>query len=69
VGWALLADPDAAGSPQSAGTLSWSGAYGHTWFVDRQKELCVLAMTNTTPEGVNGQFPVMLRDAVYSGLA
>lgn len=69
VGWALLADPDAAGSPQSAGTLSWSGAYGHTWFVDRQEELCVLAMTNTTPEGVNGQFPVMLRDAVYSGLA
>lgn len=67
VGWALLADPDAAMSPQSAGTLSWSGAYGHTWFVDRKNELCVVAMTNTTPEGVNGQFPLMLRDAVYKG--
>ncbi|WP_162286163.1 serine hydrolase domain-containing protein [Pantoea stewartii] len=68
VGWALLVDPDAALSPQSAGTLSWSGAYGHTWFVDRQNALCVVAMTNTTPEGVNGQFPVMVRDAVYKGL-
>jgi len=68
VGWALLVDPDAARSPQSAGTLSWSGAYGHTWFVDRKNELCVVAMTNTTPEGVNGQFPIMLRDAVYKGL-
>lgn len=68
VGWALLVDPDAALSLQSAGTLSWSGAYGHTWFVDRQNALCVVAMTNTTPEGVNGQFPVMVRDAVYKGL-
>ncbi|WP_054688443.1 serine hydrolase domain-containing protein [Pantoea stewartii] len=68
VGWALLVDPDAALSPQSAGTLSWSGAYGHTWFVDRQNALCVVAMTNTTPEGVNGQFPEMVRDAVYKGL-
>lgn len=69
VGWALLDNPAAAGSPQSAGTLSWSGVYGHTWFIDRARELCVVALTNTTAEGVNGAFPKELRDAIYSGLA
>lgn len=68
VGWALLVDPAAAMSPQPQGTLSWSGVYGHTWFVDRKNGLCFIAMTNTTPEGVNGEFPKALRNAVYQGL-
>jgi CubicO group peptidase (beta-lactamase class C family) len=64
-GAAVLNDPEAAGSPQSAGTFQWSGAYGSTWFVDPKQELTVVSMTNTAPEGDIGLFPIMIRDAVY----
>ncbi len=68
-GGALVVDPAAAKTPQSAGTLNWGGVYGHTWFVDPIKKITVVAFTNTTPEGLFGQFPNALRDAVYEGLA
>ena len=68
LGWAVLTDPVAAGSPQSPGTLSWGGAYGHTWFVDPERRLTVVALTNTGPEGLFGAFPVEVRDAVYDAL-
>jgi len=65
LGWAVLADPVAAGSPQSPGTLHWGGAYGHSWFVDPARALSVVALTNTAFAGVHGAFPTALRDAVY----
>ncbi|PWC18935.1 serine hydrolase domain-containing protein [Brenneria corticis] len=68
VGWAVLDHPAAADSPQSAGTISWSGVYGHTWFIDRARGLSVIALTNTTGEGVNGAFPKELRDTIYREL-
>lgn len=64
-GGALLVDPAAAASPQSAGTMQWGGVYGHTWFVDAARELTVVAMTNTSLEGLFGPFPGAVRDAVY----
>jgi CubicO group peptidase (beta-lactamase class C family) len=64
-GWAVLVDPQAAQSPQSAGTLSWGGAYGHSWFIDPARKLTVVAMTNTALEGMTGRFTTDLRDAVY----
>jgi CubicO group peptidase (beta-lactamase class C family) len=64
-GWSVLIDPDAAGSPQSRGTVQWGGAYGHTWFVDPTNELSVVALTNTAFEGMNGAYPREIRDAVY----
>lgn len=64
-GWAVLSDRAAAQTPQSNGTIRWGGAYGHSWFVDPARSLSVVAMTNTTFEGMNGQFTVELRDAVY----
>jgi CubicO group peptidase (beta-lactamase class C family) len=64
-GWAVLADPQAALSPQSAGTLSWGGVYGNSWFVDPARQLTVVAFTNTAIEGMTGRFTLDIRDAVY----
>ncbi|MGO4658256.1 serine hydrolase domain-containing protein [Ensifer sp. 2YAB10] len=67
-GGAVLVEPEIAGTPQSRGTLQWDGAYGHKWFVDLARGLTVVALTNTAFEGMNGRFPVDLRDAIYRGL-
>ncbi|MGD9211715.1 MAG: serine hydrolase domain-containing protein [Desulfobacteraceae bacterium] len=64
-GGALVADPEAAGVPYSQGTWSWAGVYGHNWFVDLKLGLVVVIMTNTAVEGMSGQFPDDVRDAVY----
>lgn len=65
LGWSVLLDPAEAKSPQSSGTLSWGGAYGHSWFIDPANKLSVVVMTNTTPEGMDGQLLTDVRDAVY----
>ncbi|HET9863494.1 MAG TPA: serine hydrolase domain-containing protein [Steroidobacteraceae bacterium] len=67
-GGAVLVDPAAAHSPQSAGTWMWGGVYGHSWFVDPQRKLTVVAFTNTALEGMWGKFTADLRDAVYASL-
>ena len=67
-GGAVLVDPSAAGSPQSRGTWQWGGVYGHSWFVDPERHLTVIALTNTALEGLFGRFPIELRDAVYQAL-
>jgi CubicO group peptidase (beta-lactamase class C family) len=64
-GAAILRDPIAAQTPESVGTYRWGGGYGHSWFVDPQLELTVVALTNTTTEGMAGIFPLAIRDAVY----
>jgi CubicO group peptidase (beta-lactamase class C family) len=64
-GGAVLINPAEANSPQTAGTYSWSGAYGHTWFVDPTDRVTVVAMTNTAFEGMIGKFAVDVRNAVY----
>lgn len=66
LGFSVLHDPAAAASPESAGTWRWGGAYGHTWFVDRARELSVVAFTNTLYEGMSGRFVADLRDAVHA---
>ena len=62
---AVLADPAAAQTPQSPGTLQWGGIYGHSWFVDRAQNLSVAAFTNTAVEGCLGTFPKEIVRAVY----
>lgn len=64
-GWAVLADPNLDGGPQAKGTIQWGGVYGHSWFVDPINRVSVVALTNTTFEGMSGRFPVAIRDAVY----
>ncbi|WP_437890300.1 serine hydrolase domain-containing protein [Phytobacter sp. V91] len=68
LGFSVLRDPRQAHSPESPGTWRWGGAYGHAWFVDRTRELSVVAFSNTLYEGMSGQFVNDLRDAVYRGL-
>ncbi|AVR67900.1 esterase [Pseudomonas paraeruginosa] len=65
LGFSVLRDPAIAQSPESPGTWCWGGAYGHSWFVDRTRELSVVALTNTLFEGMSGRFVNDLRDAVY----
>jgi CubicO group peptidase (beta-lactamase class C family) len=67
-GLSVLTDPAAAQTPQSAGTYAWGGVYGHSWFVDPVKSLTVVVLTNTAIEGMAGQFPYQIRDAVYAAL-
>jgi CubicO group peptidase (beta-lactamase class C family) len=67
-GGALVVDPAAAKTPQSAGTLYWGGVYGHSWFVDPVKKITVVALTNTALEGMSGKFPGAIREAVYEGI-
>lgn len=64
-GGAVLVDPAAAQTPQSPGTWLWGGVYGHSWFVDPQRELSVVALTNTALEGMIGPFTQDVRDALY----
>ena len=64
-GWAVLTDAQNAGTPQSTGTIRWGGAYGHSWFIDPANRLTVIALTNTTFEGMSGAYPGEIRDAVY----
>jgi CubicO group peptidase (beta-lactamase class C family) len=65
LGVGVLVDPAKAKSPQSPGTFHWMGVYGHSWFVDPKQGLSVVALTNTTLEGMWGPFTKDLRDAVY----
>lgn len=68
LGFAVLRDAAASGTPQNAGTWRWGGAYGHSWFVDPARGLSVVALTNTLYEGMDGAFVDELRDAVYADL-
>ena len=66
IGSAIIVDPQSAQTPQSPGTLTWGGVYGHNWFVDPQRRVSVVLLTNTALEGMNGALPMQLRDAIYS---
>jgi CubicO group peptidase (beta-lactamase class C family) len=65
LGLSILKDPIAAKTPQSVGTWQWGGIYGHTYFVDPQKQLTVICLTNTAVAGMTGEFPRALLNAVY----
>lgn len=67
-GGAVLTDPETAMTPMSAGTWTWGGVWGHSWFVDPAHGLVVVALTNTALEGMEGQFPSDIRDAVYTAV-
>jgi CubicO group peptidase (beta-lactamase class C family) len=65
LGAGVLLDPAVAGAPQGAGTWSWGGVYGGSWFVDPANRITVVVLTNTAIEGMVGAFTVAVRDAVY----
>lgn len=63
-GWAVILDPQAAGLPVSPGSLQWGGVYGHHWFIDPVRNVTAVGLTNTTLEGMWGQFTLDLKRAV-----
>lgn len=65
LGAAVVVDPEAARTPQHAGTYAWGGVFGSHWFVDPVDRLTVVVLTNTSLAGVMGEFPVEIRNAVY----
>jgi CubicO group peptidase (beta-lactamase class C family) len=65
---AWLADPNLAKSPANIGTSRWGGIYGHTWFIDPEAGLSVVSMTNTGLEGCDGDYPLLVRNAIYAAL-
>ena len=65
LGGAILRDPKGAGTPQPAGTWSWGGVYGSSWFVDPVNRRTVVVITNTAIEGMVGALTIGVRDAVY----
>ncbi|MBY5718703.1 beta-lactamase family protein [Rhizobium leguminosarum] len=67
-GWSVITNPAEAGVPFPKGTLKWGGVYGHSWFIDPVNGLTVVALTNTTLEGMWGKFTVDLREAIYAAL-
>ncbi|MEC0127830.1 serine hydrolase domain-containing protein [Paenibacillus pabuli] len=68
LGFTVLKDPVAAGTPESPGTWRMGGTYGHSWFVDPIEELSVTAFTNTALEGMSGQYTTDICDAIYAGI-
>lgn len=64
-GGAVLLHPEKAEYRAGAGTLSWSGAYGSHFFMDRESGISFVVLTNTTPTGMAGPFAVALAQAVY----
>ena len=47
LGWGIITDPAAKKTPLSAGTIYWSGVYGHNWYIDPVQKLSIVIMTNT----------------------
>lgn len=68
-GGSVLLDPAATGTPQPAGTWTWGGVWGHTWWVDPVNELTVVSLSNTAIEGMMGSYVTELVGAVYDALA
>lgn len=64
-GGAVLVDPQQSEHPGRPGSWSWGGVYGSHFFMDRTAGLSVVILTNTTPTGMAGVFPVAVAKAVY----
>ena len=64
-GCTTLEDSATANTPQSPGTWAFTGAHGHSHFVDPERQLSLVALTNTALEGGFGTFAPAIRNAVY----
>lgn len=64
-GGAVLREPRKANHPAKPGTWTWGGVYGSNFFMDKESGISVVILTNTTPDGMTGQFPAEIASAVY----
>jgi CubicO group peptidase (beta-lactamase class C family) len=67
LGFSVLEDLGARGTPGSIGEFGWGGAYHSTYWVDPAKELVVVYMTQVIPAG-NLDDHGKLRALVYQSL-
>ncbi len=65
LGFLVLTDPKLANTPQASGTYGWGGVYGNTAWVDPINEITTVVLTNTAFEGMSGQFPNDIMQAIY----
>lgn len=61
---AVVTDAHRAGIGLPTGCLGWGGIYGHSWIVDPSRGRSLIALTNTTTEGMNGAFAVEIASAM-----
>ena len=61
---AVVTDAAQAGIGLAVGSLGWGGIYGHSWIVDPSRGRSLIALTNTTTEGMNGAFAVEIAAAM-----
>ena len=66
-GGAVITNATVAASPLPNGAWMWGGVYGHSWFVDPERELSFVLMTNTSTEGMSGQLSQELMAAAAAG--
>lgn len=69
MGFAVVRDSVAAGTPRSVGSFEWGGVYGSKMFVDPKEDLTVVMLTNTALEGLTGRFSADITQAAYKALA
>jgi CubicO group peptidase (beta-lactamase class C family) len=66
--WAVVLNPKTAKLPVSPGTIHWGGVYGHNWYVDREKGITVVILTNTALKGLYGNLKDQVLKVVYQAL-
>ena len=47
----------------SKNSIEWGGVYGHSGAIDFERDLTIVALTNTAVEGIFGRFSQDLRRA------
>lgn len=67
LGFGVLTDSAAAGSPCAPGSWGWFGVFGSHFWVDPVRRITLVAVTNTAVSGMAGPFADALRDAVVGG--
>ena len=64
----IITDPVAAETSLPVGAMQWGGVYGNTWFIDPASKLTVVSLSNTALEGCMGDYPELLRKAVFQAV-
>jgi CubicO group peptidase (beta-lactamase class C family) len=67
LGFSVVEDLGARGTPGSLGEFGWGGAYHSTYWVDPQEELVVVFLTQLIPAG-NSDAQAKLRTLVYQAI-
>jgi CubicO group peptidase (beta-lactamase class C family) len=67
LGFSVVRDVGARGTPGSVGEFGWGGAYHSTYWVDPHEQLVVVYMTQHIPAGTSDDY-ARLRAVIYSAI-